>query len=54
MSDRNFEIYFRIIDNGPDGKPLPYLMPKEMLQVIQDGMQSMVEKPDISNCNMTL
>ena len=47
----SFEIYFRIIDNGPDGKPLPYLMPKEMLQVIEDGMTFRVEKPDTCNCD---
>ena len=47
----SFKIYFRIVDNGPDGKPLPYLMPKEMLQIIEDGMRFRVEKPDICNCD---
>ena len=46
----SFEIYFRVI-GAPGEKHLPYLMPKEMLQVIQDGMQSRIFETSCK-CNL--
>ena len=40
-----------MIDNGPDGKTLPYVMPKEMLQLIEDDMKFRVTNPDTCNCD---